>query len=87
MKIKTIQTGISILLHFVFILGFEFKLHLFLVLYRYIIATQDPALRDIARQIPGTPILYLYYRSPTLEKPSYASLHTAGQSVHARYEL
>lgn len=51
---------------------------------RYIIATQDAALRGVARQIPGTPILYLYFRSPTLEKPSYASLHTAGQNIDAR---
>jgi hypothetical protein len=44
---------------------------------RYIIATQDRELRAAARRIPGTPLLYLHQKAPTLEQPSAASLRMA----------
>ena len=34
-------------------------------------------MREVARKIPGTPTLYLHYRSPTLEKPSIESTSLA----------
>ncbi|KAK4045712.1 rRNA-processing protein UTP23 homolog [Daphnia magna] len=48
---------------------------------RYIIATQDPSLREVARAVPGTPVLYLHFRSPTLEKPSQQSTELAGATI------
>ena len=51
---------------------------------RYFIASQDFALREKARRIPGTPVLYLHRAAPTLEKPSDMSAETADQSVTDR---
>lgn len=53
--------------------------------HRYIIATQDASLRDVARSIPGTPVMYLHFRSPTLEKPSEESTGLAGANLQTRY--
>lgn len=44
---------------------------------RYIIATQDKELQAVARRIPGTPLLYLHQKAPTLEQPSAASSRMA----------
>ena len=48
---------------------------------RYFVATQDPALRDKCRKIPGTPILYLHHCAPVLEKPSEMSETQANKAV------
>ena len=45
--------------------------------FRYIIATQDKELQAVARRIPGTPLLYLHQKAPTLEQPSAASSRMA----------
>ena len=52
---------------------------------RYIIASQDPSLREYSRTIPGTPILYLYSQAPTLEKPSDYSVKKAHSVVEKRF--
>ncbi|XP_075214030.1 rRNA-processing protein UTP23 homolog [Lycorma delicatula] len=44
---------------------------------RYIIATQDRELQEIARSSPGTPVLYLHKKTPTLEQPSKRSIEVA----------
>jgi hypothetical protein len=49
----------------------------FLLYCRYIIATQDKELQAVARRIPGTPLLYLHQKAPTLEQPSAASSRMA----------
>jgi len=48
---------------------------------RYVIVSQDPALRDSARKVPGTPIMYLHYKAPTLEKPSDYSVDKANDDA------
>lgn len=52
--------------------------------YRYIIVSQDPDLRDGARKVPGTPIMYLHFKAPTLEKPSDYSVGKALDVVDER---
>lgn len=43
----------------------------------YIVATQDRDLQHTLRSIPGTPLIYLHKKAPTLEKPSPASCEAA----------
>jgi len=38
--------------------------------HHFIVASQDPSLREDLRDIPGIPLLYLHGNAPTLEKPS-----------------
>ena len=52
---------------------------------RYFVATQDPALRDKCRKIPGTPILYLHHCAPVLEKPSEMSETQANKAVGKKH--
>lgn len=52
---------------------------------RYIIATQDRELQDVVRRIPGTPLLYLHQKTPTLEEPSKVSIKVASTQSHARF--
>ena len=52
---------------------------------RYIIVTQDVSLREAARQIPGTPVLYLHFKAPTLERPSSYSEDKAKSDIDSRY--
>ena len=51
---------------------------------RYFIATQFNELREKARKVPGTPILYLHESAPTLEPPSEGSKQAADDIVHKR---
>ena len=44
-------------------------------------------MREMAREIPGTPVLYLHFRSPALEKPSDSSVAAADMAVHSRQIL
>jgi len=43
----------------------------------YIVATQDRDLQQTLRYIPGTPLIYLHKKAPTLEKPSPTSCEVA----------
>lgn len=43
----------------------------------YIVATQDRDLQHTLRNIPGTPLIYLHKKAPTLEKPSPVSCEEA----------
>lgn len=43
----------------------------------YIIATQDQELADLARSVPGVPLLYLNFNAIIMEKPSQMSSATA----------
>jgi Fcf1 len=52
--------------------------------YRYILVSQDPKMREVAREIAGTPILYLYGQAPTLEKPSTYNEHQAQKKDEIR---
>lgn len=54
---------------------------------RYLLATQDPALREKARRLPGVPILYLHRSAPTLEKPSALSDEVATEAASKRLLL
>jgi len=51
---------------------------------RYVIVSQDPSMREAARLVPGTPILYLYGRAPTLEKPSDYSKSLVNEDAEQR---
>lgn len=53
---------------------------------RYIIATQDRELQEIARSSPGTPVLYLHKKTPTLEQPSKRSIEVAQERSALRCE-
>lgn len=44
---------------------------------RYVVATQDVALRERLRKVPGVALLYLHGNAPTLEKPSEKSVQYA----------
>jgi U3 small nucleolar RNA-associated protein 23 len=52
---------------------------------RYFIVSQDAALRERARKVPGTPVLYLHRSAPTLEKPSEMSETSASKAASDRY--
>ncbi|XP_069698748.1 rRNA-processing protein UTP23 homolog [Periplaneta americana] len=52
---------------------------------RYIVATQDRELQAVARRIPGTPLLYLHQKAPTLENPSAASTRMARIHSHEKF--
>lgn len=54
---------------------------------RYIIATQDKELQTVVRRIPGTPLLYLHQKAPTLEQPSAASLRMARINSNEKFEV
>ncbi|XP_067006984.2 rRNA-processing protein UTP23 homolog [Anabrus simplex] len=54
---------------------------------RYIIASQDRELQDLARRIPGSPILYLHQKTPTLEQPSETSVRMARLNSQAKFNL
>ena len=41
-------------------------------------------MREVAREIAGTPILYLYGQAPTLEKPSTFNEHQAQKKDEIR---
>lgn len=51
------------------------------------IVSQDPSMREAARLVPGTPILYLYGRAPTLEKPSDYSKSLVNEDAEQRFDL
>ncbi|TRY63921.1 hypothetical protein TCAL_14298 [Tigriopus californicus] len=53
---------------------------------RYFIMSQDAELRDKARKVPGTPVLFLYQSAPTLERPSEMSTKTAEDSTTDKIE-
>ncbi len=44
-------------------------------------------MREAARLVPGTPILYLYGRAPTLEKPSDYSKSLVNEDAEQRFDL
>lgn len=50
-------------------------------IFSYFIMSQDAELRDKARKIPGTPVLFLYQSAPTLERPSEMSTKSAEDST------
>lgn len=52
---------------------------------RYFVATNQNELREKARKVPGTPVLYLHGQAPTLEKQSEASEKAAEDMVHKRW--
>ncbi|RZF41113.1 hypothetical protein LSTR_LSTR002745 [Laodelphax striatellus] len=54
---------------------------------RYIIATQDRELQDVVRGVPGTPVLYLHQKAPTLEEPSRLSLKIAQEKATQRFSV
>ncbi|KDR22590.1 rRNA-processing protein UTP23 homolog [Zootermopsis nevadensis] len=54
---------------------------------RYIVATQDKELQATARKIPGTPLLYLHQKAPTLEQPSAASSRMARINSNEKFEV
>ncbi|KAJ9577476.1 hypothetical protein L9F63_005977 [Diploptera punctata] len=54
---------------------------------RYIIATQDRELQRAAREIPGTPLIYLHQKAPTLEHPSAASERIAQIQNQAKFHV
>ncbi|XP_073987825.1 rRNA-processing protein UTP23 homolog [Rhodnius prolixus] len=54
---------------------------------RYILATQDRDLQKIARRIPGTPLLYIHNRAPTLEQPSFKTSFIAQKKLRNSYCL
>lgn len=41
-------------------------------------------MQDIARNIPGTPVLYLHKKTPTLEEPSKITVQMAQEKTAAR---
>ena len=47
---------------------------------------QFSELRDRARKVPGTPVLYLHDCTPTLEQPSEASVKSADEAVRKKIE-
>ncbi len=53
---------------------------------RYLVATQDQSLREKARRVPGTPVLYLHRSAPTLENPSEMSADVASHDASHRCE-
>jgi len=54
---------------------------------RYIVATQDPTLRDRLREVPGVALLYLHGNAPTLEKPSEKTMAFAADQSLQRTEV
>ncbi|XP_047105695.1 LOW QUALITY PROTEIN: rRNA-processing protein UTP23 homolog [Schistocerca piceifrons] len=52
---------------------------------RYMIATQDRELQEVARRIPGTPLIYLHQKTPTLEQPSKVSSQVAEINSKTRF--
>uniref|UniRef100_A0A1B6DG47 rRNA-processing protein UTP23 homolog n=1 Tax=Clastoptera arizonana TaxID=38151 RepID=A0A1B6DG47_9HEMI len=52
---------------------------------RYIIATQDRDLQNDVRGIPGTPLLYLHYKTPTIEEPSKITLKDSKDKINERF--
>ena len=54
---------------------------------RYFIATQDRELQAVAREIPGTPLIYLHQKAPTLEHPSTASEHVAHIGMQEKFRV
>jgi len=53
---------------------------------RYFVASQFTELREKARKVPGTPVLYLHGYTPTLEQPSEASVKSAEETVRKNIE-
>ena len=53
---------------------------------RYFVASQFSELRERARKVPGTPVLYLHDCTPTLEQPSEASVKSAEETVRKKIE-
>ena len=51
---------------------------------RYFVASQFSELRERARKVPGTPVLYLHDCTPTLEQPSEASVKSAEETVRKK---
>nr|XP_018908206.1 PREDICTED: rRNA-processing protein UTP23 homolog [Bemisia tabaci] len=54
---------------------------------RYIIATQDRDLQYKARKVPGTPLLYIDHKAPTLEPPSLTSVKVATNESLSRVNV
>ncbi|PSN40120.1 hypothetical protein C0J52_19383 [Blattella germanica] len=54
---------------------------------RYFIATQDKELQETARKIPGTPLIYLHQKAPTLERPSQGSQEIAHVHNQATFQV
>eukprot|EP01134_Creolimax_fragrantissima_P004211 CFRG4211T1 len=55
--------------------------------FRLIVATQDLALREKLRKIPGVPIVYINYNAPILEAPSPASKGQALEETKRKNEM
>lgn len=53
----------------------------------YIIATQDRALQDEIRNIPGVPLIYLHLKSPTLDKLSDASMAVVKSKTETTFSV
>ncbi|XP_065581423.1 rRNA-processing protein UTP23 homolog [Artemia franciscana] len=54
---------------------------------RYILLTQDGSLREDARQIPGTPIIYLHRKTPTMERPSDMSSEVVNEETTQKMDV
>lgn len=53
---------------------------------RYFVASQFTELRERARKVPGTPVMYLHDCTPTLERESEASKRWADETVRKKIE-
>lgn len=51
---------------------------------RYFVVSQDKDLRERARKVPGTPVMYLHHSAPTLERPSDMSEASANKITSQR---